>query len=125
MVETKNAGLDFPEMKGFELETKTLTVRLDLETYAAFSAAALVMGHRTLSGFVYKFAIEQIREASDRSGAERFRELVASQTDEILRRSTATKSRAGSMNGVAIAPHAEITIKAGSAPMKNKKRRTG
>lgn len=105
---------------------KSLTVKLDPDIYAEFSAAAIINRHRTLSGFVYEFVRKAIRDSKAELGPEEFKLIVDKQQIEINRRSKEKKAeRERSLsNGFTISPRASVPIAAGGAS-KQRKKRTG
>jgi len=93
-------------------ENKSLTVRLDFQTYAEFAAATMVKRSRTLSGFVFTFVIETIDEAKQEVGPAKFAELVEKEKKEIERRSTMKKAERKRPNHTfGLAAESEVPIR--------------
>ena len=66
---------------------KLLTLELDIDTLAEFSAAAEVFGARSKSTFLNQYVVQKIREARQTVSKEEFEALVKKQKKQILQRS--------------------------------------
>lgn len=67
--------------------TKLLTLELDLQTLAEFSAAAEVFGSRSKSTFLNQYVVTKIREAKEIVSKDEFAEKVAKHLEMIQVRS--------------------------------------
>lgn len=67
--------------------TKLLTLELDLETLAEFSAACEVFGARSKSTFLNQYVVQKIREAKQTVSKEEFSGIYEKQLKEIQERS--------------------------------------
>lgn len=67
--------------------TKLLTLELDLETLAEFSAACEVFGARSKSTFLNQYVVQKIREAKQTVSRDEFSKIFDKQMQEIQERS--------------------------------------
>lgn len=63
---------------------KMLTVRMDLDTLAAYSAAVDIFNGRDVSAFTHNFVVETINGARKQVGEEQFQSLVETRRQKML-----------------------------------------
>lgn len=66
---------------------KLITLEVDLETLAGFSAAVEVFGTKSYAGILHPYVVQKIREAKSLVSKEEFEKLVQKKTNEIQERS--------------------------------------
>lgn len=101
-------------------ENRLLSVKVNEEMYAEFSAACLVLRYRTMSAAVHQFAVQKIREAQAAVGEEQFRTVVEQVREDIEKRS---RSLRRGRQGVPVPSNSHQTVKA--VPSKKKRRKAG
>lgn len=79
-------------------KSKTLTLKLDLNTLAEFAVASQIKRARSVSSFLHEYVVKQINEARQLVPAEEFERRVEDQKVSILARSS-TKQREAASGG--------------------------
>lgn len=83
-------------------KNKLLTTGLDERMMAEFSAAAKVLGARSINALVHQMVHEKIIEAKAKTDAQTFAEVVAERIEEMNTRSQQVKKNIAEKNNNAL-----------------------
>jgi hypothetical protein len=108
-------------------KSKTLTLKLDLDTLAEFAVSAQIHRARSVSSFVHEYVVRRINEARQMVSPDEFERRVEEQKEAISARSKAKQRERRNLvsEGMPLAPTSKHPIKLGNVPPAKTKRKTG